>query len=427
MTMNEKTISEFAAFVGIDWADRKHDICLQDGMGGKREFLVLEHRPEAIEEWANGLRTRFANRPVAVCLEQRKGPLIYALSKYEHLVLFPVNPHLLAGLRRAFAPSGAKDDPSDAELAVDILFQHRDKLRPWMPDDPRTRQLQALVQSRRRFVGSRVRTTNRLTANLKDYFPQALECFDSLDTDVACDFLARWPSLGEAKRARAPTLRTFFHKHGVRGQERIDARIKMLEVAVPLTTDAGVIMPGLLATRTLVAELRPLIASIKHYDLTIARTFEGHPDAFIFASLPGAGPTFAPRLLAAVGSDRERFDSVDAMQQYLGIAPVTERSGKSVWIHWRYACPTFLRQSIVEWAGMSIRYSYWAAAYYRQQREKGKKHHVAVRALAFKWLRILYRCWKERKPYDEAKYLFALKQRKAPLLQYMSEPMGSAG
>ena len=152
-----------------------------------------------------------------------------------------------------------------------------------------------------------------------------------------------------------------------------------------------------------------------------------HPDAFIFTSLPGAGPTFAPRLLAAIGSDRERYESVEAMQQYLGIAPVTERSGKSTWVHWRYACSTFLRQSIVEWAGMSMRYSYWAAAYYRQQREKGKKHHVAVRALAFKWLRILYRCWKERKPYDEAKYLFALKQRKAPLLQYMNEPLASAG
>jgi hypothetical protein len=108
------------------------------------------------------------------------------------------------------------------------------------------------------------------------------------------------------------------------------------------------------------------------------------------------------------------------MQEYFGIAPVTERSGRSCWVHWRWSCPKFLRQSIVEWAGMSIRYSCWANAYYRQQREKGKKHHAAIRALSFKWLRILYRCWKDRRPYDEAKYLFALQQRKSPLLQYMS-------
>ena len=187
------------------------------------------------------------------------------------------------------------------------------------------------------------------------------------------------------------------------------------------------ILPSLLATRTLVAELRALIAGIEDYDTTIARAFKTHPDAFIFESLPGAGPIFAPRLLAALGSDRERFASVASVQQYLGIAPVTERSGNSSWVHWRYACPTFLRQSIVEWAGMSVRYSFWAEAYYRSQREKGKKHHVAVRALAFKWLRILFRCWKERKPYDEAKYLFALKQRASPLLGGVKAPLASAG
>jgi transposase len=424
--MATKTVEQFAALVGIDWADRKHDICLQPGRDGKREFQVLEHCPEAIDDWANGLRIRFGNRPVAVCLEQRKGALIYALSKYEHLVLYPIDPQMLARLRKAFAPSGAKDDPTDAALAVDILLQHLDKLRPWVPEDPRTRQLQALVQGRRRLVEQRVRVTNRLMANLKGYFPQALDCFDSLDTVLACDFLTRWSSLGAAKRARASTLRDFFYQHGVRNAESIEGRIAMLAKALPLTTDAGVLIPALVATQTQVAELRALIGGIATYEESIKRSFVKHPDAFIFASLPGAGPTFAPRLLAAIGSDRERYDSVASLQKYLGIAPVTERSGKSQWVHWRYACPTFLRQSIVEWAGMSMRYSYWAAAYYKQQRAKGKKHHIAVRALAFKWLRILYRCWRDRKPYDEAKYLFALKTRQAPLLQYMTEPSPTA-
>jgi hypothetical protein len=261
---------------------------------------VLEHRPEAIDEWANALRERFANQPIAVCLEQRKGALITALLEYEHLVLFPINPRLLAGLRRAFRPSGAKDDPSDAEIAVDILLRHRDKLPAWTPDDPR-RQLQALVEARRRLVEQRVRVTNRLTANLKGYFPQARACFESLDTVVACDFLTRWPSLGEAKRAREETLRAFFHQHNVRGEERIAERIALLKNAMALTADAGVIVPALLATRTLVAELRTLIAGIEQYDLAIAKAFKAHPDAFIFRSLPGTGSTFAPRLLAALG------------------------------------------------------------------------------------------------------------------------------
>jgi transposase len=294
-----------------------------------------------------------------------------------------------------------------------------------VPDDPRTRQLQALVQARRRLVEQRVRTTNRLLANLKGYYPQAVECFESLDSVLACDFLTQWPSLGKAKRARVGTLTTFFHQHGVRRQEQIDTRIALIKGALPLTTDSGVIVPSLLATRTLIAELRALLEGIDSYDATIASLFKAHPDAFIFDSLPGAGPIFAPRLLAALGSDRARFQSVSAMQQYLGIAPVTERSGKSSWVHWRYAAPSFLRESIVEWAGMSLRYSFWAQTYYRQQREKGKKHHVALRALAFKWLRILYRCWTDRKPYDETKYLFAPKRRAAA--QGTQAPLTSLG
>ncbi len=419
--MSAEVLDGFAAAVGIDWADRKHDICLQVAGSTKREFCVLEHKPEAIDDWANALRRRFDNRPVAVCLETRRGPLINALSKYEHLVLYPVNPNLLAGVRKAFSSSGAKDDPSDAALALDILLQHPEKLPAWVPEDARTRHLQALVEGRRRLIGARVRITNRLLANLKGYYPQAIECFEDIGTRMACAFLSEWPSLADARRARKATLVAFFHHHGVRDDELIAKRIALLKHGMALTTDAGVVLPSVLTTKALVAELRALLVGIGDFDDAIARVFKTHPDAFIFQSLPGAGPTFAPRLLCALGTQRERFASAAALQMYLGIAPVTERSGKSTWVHWRWACPKFLRQSIVEWAGMSRRYSLWAAAFYAEQRERGKAHNAAIRALAFKWLRILYRCWQERKPYDEVAYLRALQERGSPLLQRIAQ------
>jgi len=100
-----------------------------------------------------------------------------------------------------------------------------------------------------------------------------------------------------------------------------------------------------------------------------------------------------PRLLAAFGEQRDRFRGADELQKYSGIAPVTERSSKKCWAHWRWQCPTFLRQTFVEWAGQTINKSFWAGAYYRQQRAKGSSYQAAVRALAFKWIRILYRCW----------------------------------
>jgi len=100
-------------------------------------------------------------------------------------------------------------------------------------------------------------------------------------------------------------------------------------------------------------------------------------------------------LLAAFGSQRERYGSAGEVQAYCGIAPVMERSGKKKWVHCRIACPKFLRQSFHEWAGHSIAHSVWARSYYQQLRRRGKQPHAAVRALAFKWVRLVFRCWKD--------------------------------
>ena len=118
-----------------------------------------------------------------------------------------------------------------------------------------------------------------------------------------------------------------------------------------------------------------------------------------------------PRLIAAFGTQRDRYASASAMQCHAGIAPVVESSGKQRWVHWRWACPKFLRQTFHEWAWLSTRQSEWAKNFYDQQRGKGKSHHAAIRALAFKWIRILFRCWKDSVPYDEARYASALQKR----------------
>ena len=121
-----------------------------------------------------------------------------------------------------------------------------------------------------------------------------------------------------------------------------------------------------------------------------------------------------PRLLAGFGSQRKRFENANQVQTLTGIAPVKSSSGNMCRIHFRFACPKFLRQSFHEWAGQSIRHSSWAGAYYQQQRARGKKHHAAVRALAFKWIRILFRCWKEGEAYDENIYMTALAKHNSP-------------
>lgn len=414
---------DYAAFIGIDWADRKHDICLQSAGTDEREFSQIQHTPAAIAAWVKTLQRRFGRQPIAVCCELRKGPLVYALAKYPQLVLFPLNPASVANYREAFAPSHAKDDPSDAELQVDFLQRHFERFSPLLPDSPNMRALQQLVEYRRKCVGERVRISNRLSSALKNYYPQPLGMFQHRDTVVFCDFIAKWPTLGHLKRARKTTLEGFFSSHNVRRREVIAQRIKAIRAAMPLTKDSGVILANQLIAQTLVQQLRLMLEIIKRLDQEIATLCKQHTDYPIFASFPGAGPVFSARLLAAFGDNRQRYRHAREMQTYGAVAPVLERSGRKSWVHWRYAAPTFLRQTFVEWAGESVRYSFWANAYYQQQKQRGKPHQTIIRSLAFKWIRIMFRCWQQRCCYDETKYLNALKAKRSPLLQFaVSQP-----
>ncbi|MCP4298540.1 MAG: IS110 family transposase, partial [Proteobacteria bacterium] len=166
--MSQNKEIQFSAYIGIDWADRKHDVCLSDPDKSELEFSVLTHSANSIDDWVMKLKNRFDKGPIAICLEQTKGPLIYALLKYDFLVIFPVNPQSLANYRKTFSTSRAKDDPSDAALQVDFLMKHRDKLSPWFPDAPETRTLNRLVEMRRNLVQDKTRLTNKMTSLLKD-------------------------------------------------------------------------------------------------------------------------------------------------------------------------------------------------------------------------------------------------------------------
>ena len=292
---------------------------------------------------------------------------------------------------------------------------HRDRLRVWQPDDALTRQLRLLVEHRRRTVADRTRLTNRLTALLKTYFPQALDWAGDLHNPVACQFLRAWPTLEAVEGASRSELRRFFHEHRRLSAEGLQQLFQEIDHAQPLTRDPALVEASALMAQTLAAQLEAVIAALERFDQALGGLFGQHPDRELFDSLPGAGAALGPRLGAAFGTDRHRYQSAEELQQFSGVAPVTESSGKTHWVHWRMACPKFLRQTFHEFASCSLKKSLWARAYYEQRRRGGASHHAAVRALAYKWIRILYRCWKTRTPYDESVYLQALKRRRSPV------------
>ena len=414
-------MSEYAALVAIDWADKQHAISLYDQSTGQREQTIVKHTPTALQEWALSLRRRFAGQPIAVCLEQSRGPLIYALLQYEFFTLYPINPATLAKYREAFSLALGKDDPTDADYLLDLLEHHRDRLREWRPDDEKTRTLCFLVEHRRRLIHDRTRLSNRLTAVLKGYFPQVLSWFEDVRTLLVCDFLTRWPTLTELQRAQPATIDKFLRAHHSTSRATNQRRLAEIKTAVPLTHDRAVMAASPLQVKTLVAQMRVTIAAIAEYDRHIEALCLTHQDYELFAALPGAGPVYAARLTAALGTDRTRWTTADELLRFAGIAPVIERSGKQTWIRWRYFCPKFLRQTFHEYAAESIQHSFWARAYYAMQRAKGKEHHAAVRALAFKWIRIIWKCWQTRTPYNEVVYLESLRKKGAPLLKFAAE------
>lgn len=203
-------------------------------------------------------------------------------------------------------------------------------------------------------------------------------------------------------------------------ESAIQRRLSQIQTDVPLTEDASIIEPLQLLVQAWMQQLQVVLLNLQTFDQRIEDLFESHPDSSLFAALPGAGPHLAPRLLVAFGDDRDRYQSAQDILRYAGIAPVKEKSGKKEWIHWRWSCPKFLRQTFVEWADQSRQHSFWAEAFYEQQRRTGKTHPMAIRALAFKWIRILFRCWQDRVPYDEAKYLRALKKKGSPLVKHLA-------
>lgn len=419
--LDRNAAPDLAALVAIDWGNDKHVWAAQDAQTGIRERGELEARPEVVDAWMTAYLARYPGRQIAVALEQKRGALLYTLMKYERVVLYPIHGATAHKFRAALYPSGSKDDPKDADLILDLLTQHRDRLRRLDPDTEETRKLQLLVEKRRKLVDDRTRQSNRLTDELKMYFPQVLRWFQDVQSQLVAGFLKRFPTLPDVQRARPETLRRFFHQHNCRNEERIEQRLQEIRQAVAVTTDAAVVEPSVIMAGALLETIACLTQGIQAFEDKIEQVMAVHPEANLFQCLPAAGAALAPRLVAFFGTDRERYTTANEVACFTGIGPVRERSGQRDWIHFRYACPKFLRQTFHEWASHSIGQSVWARAYYEQQRAKGSGHHAAVRALAFKWIRILFRCWKDRKPYDEQTYLDVLRCRGSKLVAALAK------
>jgi len=409
---HDDTQNDYAAFIGIDWADRQHVFSLQEAGQTTKETGTLEQKPEVIGPWLAKLRERFGGRPVAIAVEQSRGALIHALLSYDFIVIYPLHPSTVAKFREAFKSSGAKSDPLDTDQILQILTKHRELLKALKPDTEETRLLARLVEDRRKAVDLRTSHVQALTAALKEYFPQALELVNgNLTSRLACDFLIKWPTFQGFQQAKPSTIKRFYYGHNIRSPEVMEKVLGLATTAQALSSDRAIVESGSRLSQMYAQLIQTLNPVIEHYDSRIEKVFHDHPEANLFNKLPGAGPALAPRLLSFFGTDRSRYEAAGNVQSFSGIAPVTKSSGKTRVVYFRHACPKFDRQTFHEFARLSLAKCQWARNYVDFYTAKGKTFHTIIRALAFKWIRILFRCWKNRTPYDETKYMDSLKKR----------------
>jgi transposase len=400
-------------WIGLDWGHKAHAFALQD-RSGHTESGTLRHSAEALHHWLKQMASRYGGRPVWLAIEASRGAVIQGLLQYPWVTIYPVNPVTSARYRTAFTPSGAKDDLPDAHVLLELVRDHAHKLRPLEAQDPQTQKLTRLVEVRRHLVDRRTQVLNQLTSLLKDYYPQALELAGNLNSDLAVDFLTRWPDLLSLKTARPSTIKQFYYLHHIRRPELLEARLTRIKESMVLVQDHELVQVSVLHLNVLLDQLRAFRKHLPVVELEIKTFFTSHPEAYLFRDLPGAGPQLAPRLCVAFGTLRELYPNPASLQKLVGVAPVREKSGNQVWTHWRWLAPTFLRQTFVEWAGQTVVFCPWAKRYYQRMTAKGVKHHAVLRALAFKWIRVLWKCWQTHTPYEESRYLQQLRRRKSP-------------
>lgn len=412
--------NRFDYIIAIDRSDAKLDVCtVLNDPEADPDIEEVENSPEALAEWLERLQPLFPGLRPAVIFEQPAADLLAFFSARE-VALYPINPKILAKFREAFVSSRAKGDQLDCLMLSELLLSHSGKLSEYAPDSANCRRVAALVEERRKEVNRRVGYTNRLKSLLKKTFPQALKMLgEDLWRPCVMEFLRRWPTLQELRKADRSELVSLYNRNHCARGENIAKRLEVLEKAVAVTEDEVLLEVSRMNIRHSVKHIEVCVKAIEQYDLEIRRAISSCEDAAIYASLPGAGETLAPRLYAAMGEDRDRFESATSLQRYSGVAPVTKQSGGKRHVHRRYNRPVFVMQTFVEYAKESVTRSAWACAFWKYKKDKGMPYHCAMRELAFKWQRIIFRMWKRREAYDESRYIQQLKAKGSPICGYL--------
>jgi transposase len=388
-------------FVGIDWASQAHAVCVIDEQGAVIDRFEVSHDAKGLAELRRRLARLGAPADLPIAIERPSGLLVDTLIEAGHPVV-PIHPNVVAAARSRYRAAASKSDRGDAYLLADLLRTDGHRFRVLQPLSDEIQALRALVRTRDDLVAERVALANQLRALLEGFWPGAAAIFAEIDSPIALAFLGRYPHPEAAAHLGEKRLAAFLARHrysGRRPASELLARLRSAPAgrAAEHTADAKAD-----AVRALLAVLEPLVVQIARLTSAVEHAVAVLPTGRVLMSFPRAGKVCAAQITAELGDDPARFVSEDHLAAEAGIAPVTKASGKHRAVVFRWACNRRLRGALTCFADNSRHESPWAAAVYQRARARGCDHPHAIRILARAWLRVLYRCWTDGRPYDPA-------------------------
>lgn len=396
--MNPALWNQHKHFAALDWARDHHDVVVVDGQGSVVRELRFDHTADGWKTLRDAMQP-FA--PLAIAIETRNGLAVEQLLAADYSV-YPVNPKSAQRYRERKSPSGVKDDRRDAWTLADALRTDGHGWKRLEQEDPIIAELRLLTRDEVVLIEQRTALINQLQSALHDYYPTALAAFDDWTRPGAWAFVETFPTPHELVRAGSRRWKRFLHDNKIWREATEERRMELFRRAEELQGSPATVSAKSLLAVSLVKMLRVLDMQLETYRARIEECFGSHPDHNLFGSLPGTGPKLAPRLLAEIGDQRTRFVTAEGLQAYAGTAPLTIKSGQIEKHRVRFACSPNLRAAVHLWVDHSRQRCAWAEAYYRAHRDKGHSHACALRCLAQRWLKILWKMWQTNSRYDES-------------------------
>ena len=388
-----------SVFAGLDWASQTHAVCVIDEHAHVRHRVEIAHDAAGLAELVRRLRSAGVH---AIAIERPSGLIVDALVEAGFSVV-PIHPNVVKATRPRYRSHGGKSDASDAYLLADLLRTDGHRFKPLAPQSDDIRALRALVRGRDELVATRVQLANQLRSLLQSFWPAAAEVFAEVDSPIALAFVKRYPTPQSASRLGPKRMAAFCAQHGYSGRRSAQELLERLHQAAPavvlgeweMQANGELVLCLVRTLSRLVDQIRLLSSRIEHQ-------VGASDDGRILMSFPRAGRICAAQILAELGSVRERFDSDEHLAAEAGVCPVTYASGKSKAVTFRWACNHRLRAALTCLADNSRHASAWAASVYGKARSRGCDHPHAIRILSRAWLRVIWRAWVDRKPYDPA-------------------------